>query len=200
MVIPKSFDSIPSQIRKKRILVSTEGMRTEPQYFEHLNKLYGAPIVEPIPRDSKSAPKHVLEAMKVFVSENKVVGNIELWILVDIDDHPVVQFEDIHAWCVKNPEYQFAISNPCFELWLILHHENKNSFKDHKECKSYFKSNYGNRRNIPRYDWLNFSDVKSAYDRAKQLDTTDASGWPIESGCTTVYRVVENYISYESDV
>ena len=199
MAISTNISAVSIPNRKTRVLVSTEGMRTEPLYFEHLNKLYGAPIVEPIPRDTKSAPKHVLESMKRYVRENKEVGGSELWILMDIDVHPVSQFEEIHAWCKEHPEYKLAISNPCFELWLILHHEGKTLFRDHKECKSYYIKRYGNRRNIPRYDWVTFSHVKNAYDRAKQSDTSSSVGWPVKPGCTTVYRVVEHYVHIENN-
>ena len=195
MATTSEFLDEPLKTKLTKILVSTEGMRTEPEYFEHLNYLYGAAVIEPIPRDSKSSPLNVLEAMKQHVKVNKLGENVILWLVVDIDKHPEIQFEKIHNWCNENPEYNLAISNPCFELWLILHHENKIKFEDHKVCKEYFKMKYGNRRNTPKYKNLTKSNVENAYNRAKSNDTTVESGWPIESGCTTVYRVVRNYMN-----
>ena len=199
MTLATELKEFPQNKKLKRILVSTEGKRTEVEYFERLNVLYDAIIVEPIPRDTKSAPKNVMEAMIQYV-DNKNIGNDAIfWLVVDIDKHPSIQFENIQKWCKEHQEYNLAISNPCFELWLILHYEHKTQFKNHKECKSYFNVNYGNAPNVPWFKLITKNHVMRAYDFAKKSDTSDSSGWPIESGCTNVYRVVENYINYDSD-
>ena len=200
MTLATDLSEFSPQKKLKKILVSTEGARTEVEYFEHLNVLYDAIVVEPIPRDSKSAPKNVLSAMIQYVKSEDIGSDAIFWIVVDIDKHPTIQFEEIHNWCKEHQEYNLAISNPCFELWLILHYEFKSQYKNHKECKSYFNTNYGNSPDIPWFKSITKSHVQRAYKFAKENDTTGTTGWPIELGCTTVYRIVENYISYDSNV
>jgi hypothetical protein len=60
----------------------------------------------------------------------------EFWCLFDVEwpqNHPrlgeAVQKAECH-------QVRLAISNPCFELWLILHHEDQRSFLDTSTAES----------------------------------------------------------------
>ena len=132
--------------------------------------------------------------MKHRASQGNIGSETKLWVVVDRNKHHIHHFEEIVNWCEANHQYKLAISNPCFELWLILHHESANQFKDHKQCQEYCRKKLGYRKNKPNFSKLRISNVIDAVSRAKGLDTTNAIGWPIDSGCTTVYRIIENYV------
>ena len=183
-----------------RIIVSTEGQVTEPKYFWHLNELQRKIFFE-IADFNNSAPKQVFQALKDHV-KSQDLDSKEYWVVIDRDDHPLKQYNEIHRWCLENPKYKMAVSNPCFELWLIFHHsmdEEKlisdlESFKENQKlCQEYYKNEFGYQKNNPNFEKFTLDDVKLAIYRASKFDTSDESGWPVEQGCTTVYRIVENY-------
>lgn len=128
---------------KRLIFVAFEGDETEPQYFEKLRRHLGQmdncrveifPVIRK-EEDTSSHPKHVRDGLYEYYSEKlKKHFNSkkdELWIVVDIDR----QFsptssqtsEERYAAFLTSLEADFpvkiraAISNPSFELWLILH-------------------------------------------------------------------------------
>jgi len=47
----------------------------------------------------------------------------ELWMIIDTDeyDNRRTDISEIEQICRENPMYKLGISNPCFEIWLILH-------------------------------------------------------------------------------
>ena len=92
-------------------------------------------------------------------------------------------------------------ATPCFELWFIFHHElNKQQLKEIREfganqheCIEFCEKYFSYRKKRPNFKGISIEDVKRAVSYAKKVDTTDESGWPVEPGCTTVYRIIENY-------
>lgn len=95
--------------RKTRIVISTEGSKTEPSYFILLGLYRNDIVVEPIERDSRSAPVHVLEDMKQWLSENDIESDTELaeskieaWLVTDKDDWSSMQLQELSDWA--NPE------------------------------------------------------------------------------------------------
>lgn len=47
----------------------------------------------------------------------------EAWLVVDQDQWTEQQLEQLFAWSKEQENYHLALSNPCFELWLLLHFE-----------------------------------------------------------------------------
>ena len=192
MTVSERF-SRTSNNTKNLIIVATEGKVTEPAYFEKLNKIQGRFLIE-VAEYIDSSPKHVLQALKNRAKLSEIDTHVKLWVVVDRDKHHKHHFEEIVTWCKSNHQYGLAISNPCFELWLIFHHESTNQFENHKFCQEYCRKKFGYRKNKPNFTKLKISDVKDAVKRAKKIDKTNSLGWPIESGCSTVYRIIEDYV------
>lgn len=111
----------------KLIVIATEGEKTEPKYFEALisdDQFYNPRVhVEVLGSvDGKTSPSHVIALMDEFRREYRIREDDELWILVD---------RDFQSWktgtlseCMRlcrQKNYHFGLSNPCFEIWLILH-------------------------------------------------------------------------------
>ena len=179
--------------KRQKIIVSAEGKKTERAYIKHLNRIQTDFHIELVPYKD-SAPINVFRALREYVADISNRLDLKYWIVVDRDEHYIPHFEEIVKWCKTNKKYNLAVSNPCFELWLIFHHEDYNDFTNHQECINYYYRKYGNRRKKRAYlSELTIAKVKDAVNRAKNLDTTNTIGWPIESGCTTVYRIIEDY-------
>lgn len=51
----------------------------------------------------------------------------EIWCVVDVDDHPNLNSAIAEA---RDAGIEIAVSNPCFELWLVLHVEDQTTEVD----------------------------------------------------------------------
>ncbi|MGW0766877.1 RloB family protein [Streptomyces sp. NPDC002676] len=58
----------------------------------------------------------------------------QVWCVVDVDD-----FQDLEqaVRCARRERIELAVSNPCFELWLLLHHtEHRGWIRDYDALKA----------------------------------------------------------------
>ncbi len=111
------------------ISIASEG-KTEEQYFDGIHDLDYSEIikVERLEKedetDTKSHPNHVIELLderKEYWQEHGIEAN-ELWMVVDRDKQNVSE-EQLNAIIdkCKKEGYNLALSNPTFELWLLMH-------------------------------------------------------------------------------
>ena len=103
----------------------------------------------------------------------------------------------LHAWSQKKKNYGFALSNPKFEYWLLLHFERGTGIGSSRECSDRLK------RHLPNYDksidTRKFTPdrIKKAIDRAKARDNPPCADWPRTFGNTTVYKLVEKICHFQ---
>jgi hypothetical protein len=80
-------------------------------------------VLEKLSTDS--SPKHVLEELHGFKKRYKKKYGLdehdELWLVIDLDRWPQQMLSEILTQSNQN-QYRLAVSNPCFEVWLLLHH------------------------------------------------------------------------------
>lgn len=108
---------------KRRFTIFSEGRNTEPAYFRALAIAYRDTFILEIER-GVGVPYTIAEraterARQVRRSHrNSFEEHDEIWAVFDRDTHP--RIEDAVAVCER---YRVGVarSNPCFELWLILH-------------------------------------------------------------------------------
>ena len=200
---------------QKLVIIASEGTETEIQYFEELkaSDLYdnGNIFIEPLKRSGKSSsPKAVLSAIKKFKNAHKTQTNDELWVLIDRDKHSweIKEIADVAQQCLQ-ANIGFAMSNPCFELWLLLHitgvdifnstdlaemlenkKVNKNRTWIEKKLSDLLEDGY-NKSNIRAERFL--SSCTIAVKRAEAMDKTPTHRWPNELG-THVYKLVNNIL------
>ena len=112
-------------------LIVCEGKKTEPNYFNGLNKKinekYGNKVDVLIPNiDIKGTGMNttslVKYTQKTVNHANKVYGQV--WVVFDKDDYNDEQFD----LAVDNCNYNVAWSNPNFELWLLAHFKKVNRY------------------------------------------------------------------------
>jgi hypothetical protein len=127
---------------RKTLLVFCEGERTEPEY---LNALKLEPAVREVaaveirvaPANSGAVPltlvRRAVEARSRAVSENDEID--EFWCVFDVEwpvNHP--NLAEAMALAEAN-EIGVAISNPCFEVWLILHLKEHGAWLDNDQAE-----------------------------------------------------------------
>ncbi len=104
---------------RKTFIIATEGNKTEPQYFNQFND--DNINICCIPSNHNSAPEAVLLRMKKELKNNKLRPGDEAWLVVDKDQWQDETLNKLSIWSKQNESYGFAVSNPKFEYWLLLH-------------------------------------------------------------------------------
>lgn len=197
----RSFDRISGVRDPSLFVIATEGEKTEFLYFSHLaEQLSSSNIsIKVLERTtSNSAPNHVLEQLNEYKKSKGIKVDDEICMVIDRDRWPDAMLARIAQECDQKG-YVFALSNPCFEFWLLLHHidietytaqqkekifENKDSFlKTHlrKILGSYNPSNI----NMDNF----YPNITIASERAETLDANKTERWPTTIG-TRVYRII----------
>lgn len=92
----------------------------------------------------------------------------EVWCVYDVDDTPKHQLQDARGLAEKE-QLRLAVSNPCFELWLLLHFAESSGIRDRSEIQRLLRGF------LPRYDkHLKFESFSAGLDeaerRARQLN------------------------------
>lgn len=183
---------------KKLFIVAVEGDKTEPNYFKLLKRISGKIAdIQVIPSKKASAPGHVLKNLYKYLKASKINlrNTDELWAAVDADAWSKKQLQALYDWeeqeTNKTVVKGVAVSNPKFELWLLLH------FEDGHQV---YKSNCDDRlrQRLPNYRkdmsfYFSEEQCLKAIARAKTKDSPPCSDCPRE-GVTTVYRLVERIL------
>lgn len=179
---------------KKLFLLSAEGKVTEPLYFDLINLLNSDVVVHCVGRNKKHrSPERLLNYMKVYLSEEKPRGNYEAWLVIDRDNWSEEVISKLYNWSRCNKNYNFALSNPQFEYWLLLHFEKPKGIVTKKTCKEKIKTYLPKGNKSIKRNTFPKNKVEKAIKLAEEQDTPRCKQWPRTTG-TTVYRLVESII------
>ena len=176
---------------RKMFVLATEGTKTEVRYFSIFNNRNTVVHIEFLKKRGDSAPLQVLARMKNHLRKESLRDSDEAWLVVDKDQWTDDQLSELHEWAQEADNYGFALSNPKFEFWLLLHFEDGSGVSNSQTCSKRLE------RYLPEYDkdinMRKISDdmIEKAVERAKRRDTPACHDWPKDTG-TTVYRLVEN--------
>ena len=199
----------------KSIVIATEGELTEPIYFEALafDERYRHPrvTIQVLPtKRGCSAPSRVIRRLDEIRREHRLYEGDELWLVLDKDRWKDTQLSEV-TQLANQKGYKLADSNPCFELWLLVHHRSLSCYtqseldelqENRKErfrakrrrlerelidiCGSY------NKRNLNTSDYMPF--VSEAIANARSADSRPEDRWLNQIG-SRVYKVVESIIN-----
>ncbi|MCK5719429.1 MAG: AAA family ATPase [Thiomargarita sp.] len=192
----------------KLYVIAAEGQNTEPEYFEalithykkkHRGRLHIEVLKRPEEDVGLSAPKYVKKMLDDFLQENKNYNfeNDELWMVIDTDKWHKENLSELIQVC-KQQNYLVAVSNPCFELWLILHlatiEEIKNDIEKSKnrskKCKQLRGSIQQNLHFAGIYEeYMEF--IPQAIEQARKLDAITPTVEFPENIYTQVYKLIE---------
>lgn len=118
----------PAKLQPKpRILIITEGEKTEKQYIEGYKRACKNPRVAIEYGRGGAVPLTLVQRAKTRKQEtdrqarqerDENLKFEEVWCVFDRDEHPNFDQAIEEA---RHSSIRLAISNPCFELWLLLH-------------------------------------------------------------------------------
>lgn len=206
----------PSFVRdlNKLFVIATEGQKTEIKYFDGIKsskdlqrtKIY----IEILKRkNTNSSPSSVMKMLDEFKKEFLLKDDDELWLVIDRDKQSwgINEISEIARLSLQK-NYFLALSNPAFEIWLLLHvkdvtdytNEEKDELFENKKinrnrtrlekelitiCGSYNKTNLNLAHYIPH--------VHLAIMRSENLTRDPNERWPNYLG-THVYKLVKKLV------
>ncbi len=202
---------------QKMFVLSYEGTVTERKYFEdfrksdHFNKSGLIEIISLTRHKGRgSDPFSVKKLLKEAKSSYGFKPTDEFWLIVDRDDWETIHklsFDELVAECKKVENFYLAMSNPCFEIWLVLHFKGLSDFTEDEiklliENPKDGKKNYidrllaqlqGDERGYNKRPnpLIYLPLTRSAIARARSIDTFD--GYPKSVG-THLYKLIEKLI------
>lgn len=138
--MPRERDELfreSNSIEKEKIIVlAFEGNETEEIYFEEFknserfnDSLIYLHLLKRPKTDTNSAPNHVFKKLKREAKyEYNFKNTDELWMIIDTDRWRNIP--EIIKECKNLENMYVAVSNPCFELWLLLHIKNLSEYSE----------------------------------------------------------------------
>lgn len=125
---------------EKLYVLSYEGMVSEKKYFEDFRKsdiFNNNGLIETIslkrPKGRGTDPINVKRLLKEAKQEYRFKNTDEFWVIIDRDQWESMHnhnFDNLVEDCKAEHNFYLAMSNPCFEIWLILHLKNLKEFTD----------------------------------------------------------------------
>lgn len=137
--IPRIVRRRASREPKRRFILFCEGKKTEPEYFSAMRRCWATGTLISIEtHPAVGVPFTIAQAAVQFARDEGLLkssrrrrfsyeGKDEVWAVFDRDEHP--NFIEAVSLC-ETHGIGVARSNPCFELWLILHDIDFNRLDD----------------------------------------------------------------------
>ena len=148
----------------------------EKQYFALFDKL-NIKVEVLATEGGLSAPNHVLARLDQFKADYNLGPEDSLWLMFDADHH---RPEHLAPICQEATQKGFglAISNPCFEFWIFLHHFDAEAFTDCKAVEAELKDRLRNYNKTKLRTEIHKPVIANALRRAKALHTNPEERWP----------------------
>lgn len=212
----KDFVRLEGVRSARLVVIASEGRCTEPIYFSAVKDRLRAPNVhvEILARDSnESSPESVHAQIADFMRQYNIEDDDELWLVIDRDRWHERMLSQVAQLCSQNSHLHFCMSNPCFELWLLLHLEDIREYDESTANELAL-----NKKNKAGVTWLKKrmrdllgSYSESSYDAfcllpnapkamsiARELDANPADRWPQSVG-TRVYLLMDSITGNNSN-
>ena len=205
-----------SGFRDSRLLViATEGEKTEKRYFENFVTPASSRVnIEIIPNiDSQSSPLKVIRLLDEFRAKYRLKIDDELWLVIDVDRWGEEKLSDV-ARLSSQKDYYLAVSNPCFEFWLLLHKVNIDQYSETR-CQELLENRrVSSNRNQLQQELLNLCGeynganlrtedfipyIDNAILRAESLDNPSVGRWPSGLG-SRVYLLAKSIKGITSNI
>jgi len=119
----------------KLIIIASEGTKTEKVYFEALKEYFNNTRlhIEVLERLESSDPTNVVKTLDKFKSEYNLRINLDqLWLVIDVDRWGNRKLSNVSQQCIQK-SYKLAVSNPAFEIWLLLHSKTLDDYSEEEK-------------------------------------------------------------------
>ena len=198
--------SRPTRERHRRILVVCGGKVTEPAYLGHLNsQLRTSGVRVEVARSGKDPETLVREAIKHRATELRQAqaaddpGNVydEVWVMFDVDD-----FADGVPRALElahRNRIRCALSNPCFEIWLVWHIADANAYVTTRRAQQRARDCGATRSGMVKSIDLSsisgrFADARARAIRADKDHNDLGRVFPHDNPRSDVYKLVDSIL------
>ncbi|MDV6167632.1 RloB family protein [Flavobacterium sp. DG1-102-2] len=208
------YNKKEASVDATKFFIIYEGELKEPKYFEAFNNNFLNPktacILHVFESDTKivgSQPKKLIERAVEFIENPptglKVTPTLEdkFRFVLDVDDHPTAQFDELKDYCRSLPDANLYISNYCFEVWLYFHLDEQINMSC--TSSSEMKTELGEKhtehklKNYPK-SYLDIELINNAIDRADKVDVDKENYFPAEKS-SKVYLLMKELLEYSID-
>jgi len=181
-----------------RFFICCEDSKAAPRYFEDLRidrKLSRQSVVIDTKKHG-SDPGNVVERAIKFRNERNRNGDYseedkdQVWAVIDVDQHENIENAIQNA---QSKGIHLAISNPCFEYWILLHFEDTAAYVTN--CDELISKHL--KKHLPHYDKgkTGFSEfvvrADVAAQRAQKQFKAKAEPDPVKCcPCTMIYKLI----------
>jgi hypothetical protein len=202
---------------EKLYILSYEGTVSEKKYFEDFRSsemFNNSGLIELIslkrPKDKGSDPFSVKKLLSDVKREFGFKNTDEFWLIIDRDNWESIHklsFDDLVSECKKEKNFYLAMSNPCFEIWLVLHFKHISDFTSEEQQLIFENAKINNTKNyiddvIGHLQGRGYNKrpnpniylplTTTAIERAKMLDNLEEDH-PTKTG-THLYKLIEKII------
>jgi RloB-like protein len=172
-------------------IIVAEGER-EDAYFQYFHLKNQRIRISIVPREQNaSAPKHFLNRLDKFEKEGlwSPKDDDALWFVLDVDAWKREHIDELITACEKDKNWNIAISNPSFEVWLLFHlMNNLEGLSPNLKNELHLKTS-----GVGYSPEIFCPEIDLAIQNAKQSDTTPSYIFPTAKQ-TKVYLLAEQLI------
>lgn len=184
---------------RKTLLVFCEGERTEPEYLNALKlepaiREAAAVEIRIAQANSGAVPltlvRRAIDTRRKAVSENDEVD--EFWCVFDVEwpiNHP--HLNEALALAEAN-EISLAVSNPCFEVWLVLHLKDHGAWLDNGQAARLRRQlDNSTDKGLDPTKYMPY--VREASDRAVKLEERhrrNGTSFPDDNPSSSMHRLI----------
>ncbi|MGD1069047.1 MAG: RloB family protein [Bryobacteraceae bacterium] len=196
---PLSRDRI--RYRDDRLfLIVCDDRYAPPQYSEFF-EIPRVRIVVDATLDSRSAPQHVLRRLLAKQAEMDLDPDDECWLVLDTDHNLEPNHRANFAPAIQEAKklgILVALSYPCFEMWLLLHHATEHEAAGLENCsdvQALIRAKVGsyNKTRLRREHYRDGSAAEAIL-RSERLDAVVQGGDIPQSPATRVYKLLRAII------
>ena len=134
--------------QRARFVILCEGAITEPQYLNAFARLPEVRAVATLDiRGMGYDPRRLVEESKRLQNQkNQRTEGTQYWCVFDVEA-PTPHYRLREAvQMARDNRIRLAISNPCFELWLLLHYADQRKWVDNEECRGLLRTHVTSQR------------------------------------------------------
>lgn len=194
----------PKRIRPEYHLIVTEGIRTEPAYFEGIKAAINRDHPERIQLEIVGAGCNTLTLFQKArqLARASANGYKHVWVVYDTDDFPAEHINETARLCEEysdaETKYHAIWSNQCIEIWFLLHFsflqtDIRRELYYQKLSRQLSAQGLGEyRKNRTDMFQVLLPYLDNAIENAKRLDVLHEGKAPADSAPgTKVYQLVE---------
>lgn len=196
----------PQRSPRPIIKVLTEGQKTEPQYIKILGRKYRSNITIKMDNvDTGLAAITLVQRAREYKRDNRKNNPDfdEIWIIFDVDANPDSTINQVIQEA-RDSNINIVISNPCFELWLVLHCQDQTGYIERDNVQRMARElgiiDEDRRKHIdPHAHQTLLNEYDKARTRAKRLEAmhegNGSKSW--ENPSSQVWKFVDRLIQTE---